>query len=161
MYQKIEYINVFHHIEVINKRRNLARGVWRDTGISNHIDDWETRYENSRLIGLKINKDKSAHSKFFLLQGLSIYQLSYVTWVRTNPVMVRYVLLQVFILFWNEIYSCRYFPLCATLWRDHGLQTWGSAVHLGRGLAVGCKCNGRVPTVMWYKVPKTIKTAKV
>ena len=55
-----------------------------------------------------------------------------------------------------EIYSFQYLPLCATLWRDHGLQTWGSVSHLGRGLGVKCKCNGRAPTAMWCKDPKTI-----
>ena len=82
---------VSHHIKGINKRRNLARGVWRDTGISNHMDHRETWHENSRLVGLEINSFES------LFQELSIYQLSYVTGVRTNPVMVRYVLLHVII----------------------------------------------------------------
>ena len=61
----------------------------------------------------------------------------------------------------DEKYSCRYFPLCATLWRDHGLQTWGSVAHWGRGLAAGCKCNERAPTATWCKDQKTIKTTKV
>ena len=91
VYIKTVFINVSHHIKGINKRRNLARGVWRDTGISNHIDHRETWHENSRLVGLEINSFES------LFQELSIYQLSYVTGVRTNPVMVRYVLLHVII----------------------------------------------------------------